>query len=165
MGMESSQRNSQNETEDAITSPSQFIQYEKMDKEKDRNSGKASREANKKMNYLGLQFQQALLFLNIMNNKEAKVTVQRGWNATFIMDKTTIPDIIWCITKLRSNISANLIQMPSQMKMTTDALSHGWGSTLEKDKEMISVAHGTQNIRQVKQMSNSKVVKAIIQGL
>ncbi|KAA6374254.1 MAG: hypothetical protein EZS28_030218 [Streblomastix strix] len=54
--------------------------------------------------------------------------------------------------------------MPSQMKMTTDASTHGQGSTLEKDKEMISVARGTQNKRQVKQINNCKEIKTRIQG-
>ncbi|KAA6375630.1 MAG: hypothetical protein EZS28_028845 [Streblomastix strix] len=49
--------------------------------------------------------------------------------------------------------------------MTTYELPQGQGLILEKDKKMKSVAHGTQNIRQAKQMSNSKVVIAIIQGL
>ncbi|KAA6367799.1 MAG: hypothetical protein EZS28_036675, partial [Streblomastix strix] len=48
MGMESSKRNSQNETEEAFTSPTRFIQHEKMDKDKNRNNSKINSETNRK---------------------------------------------------------------------------------------------------------------------
>ncbi|KAA6341859.1 MAG: hypothetical protein EZS28_052427, partial [Streblomastix strix] len=49
--------------------------------------------------------------------------------------------------------------------MTTDAAPSGWGSTLEKELEMIAMAHGTWNKRQAKLSSNNREIKAIIQGL
>ncbi|KAA6382348.1 MAG: hypothetical protein EZS28_022128, partial [Streblomastix strix] len=48
MGMESSKRNSQNETEEAFTSPTRFIQYEKMDKDRNRDNSKTNSKINKK---------------------------------------------------------------------------------------------------------------------
>ncbi|KAA6333831.1 MAG: hypothetical protein EZS28_053123 [Streblomastix strix] len=81
------------------------------------------------------------------------------------MNKTAIPDINWWIAKLRANIPAQLIQKPSQMTMTTDAAPSGWGSTLEKESEMIAIAHGTWNKRQMKQPSNNREIKAITQDL
>ncbi|KAA6354967.1 MAG: hypothetical protein EZS28_049505, partial [Streblomastix strix] len=39
--------------------------------------------------------------------------------------------------------------------MTTDAAPSGWGSTLEKEQEMIAMAHGTWNKRQAKLSSNN----------
>ncbi|KAA6360278.1 MAG: hypothetical protein EZS28_044197, partial [Streblomastix strix] len=52
-----------------------------------------------------------------------------------------------------------------QMTMTIDAAPSGWGSTLEKELEMIAMAHGTWNKRQVKLSSNIREIKAITQGL
>ncbi|KAA6360534.1 MAG: hypothetical protein EZS28_043940 [Streblomastix strix] len=49
--------------------------------------------------------------------------------------------------------------------MTTDAAPSGWGSTLEKEQEMIAMAHGTWNRRQAKLNSNNREIKAITQGL
>ncbi|KAA6310998.1 MAG: hypothetical protein EZS28_056210, partial [Streblomastix strix] len=49
--------------------------------------------------------------------------------------------------------------------MTTDAAPSGWGSTLEKELEMIAMAHGTRNKRQTKLSSNIREIKAITQGL
>ncbi|KAA6371037.1 MAG: hypothetical protein EZS28_033437 [Streblomastix strix] len=47
--MESSKCNSENETEEAFTSPSRFIQYEEMDKDRNRNYSKINSEANRKI--------------------------------------------------------------------------------------------------------------------
>ncbi|KAA6364048.1 MAG: putative reverse transcriptase, partial [Streblomastix strix] len=118
-----------------------------------------------KLNYLRLQFQEASLFLNTMDHQKAQAARLRGWNTTMVMNKTAIPDINWWIAKLRANIPAQLIQIPPQMTMTTDAAPSGWGSTLEKEQEMIAVAHGTWNKRQAKLSSNNREIKAITQGL
>ncbi|KAA6398276.1 MAG: putative Transposon Tf2-6 polyprotein [Streblomastix strix] len=118
-----------------------------------------------KLNYLRLQFQEASLFLNTMDHQKAQAARLRGWNTTMIMNKTAIPDIDWWIAKLRANIPAQLIQILPQMTMTTDAEPSGWGSTLEKELEMIAMAHGTWNKRQAKLSSNNREIKAITQSL
>ncbi|KAA6365984.1 MAG: putative Transposon Tf2-6 polyprotein [Streblomastix strix] len=118
-----------------------------------------------KLNYLRLQFQDASLFLNTMDHQKAQAARLRGWNTTMIMNKTAIPDINWWITKLRANIPAQLIQIPPQMTMTTDAAPSGWCSTLEKEQEMIAMAQGTWNKRQAKLTSNNREIKAITQSL
>ncbi|KAA6358409.1 MAG: hypothetical protein EZS28_046064, partial [Streblomastix strix] len=118
-----------------------------------------------KLNYLRLQFQEASLFLNTMDHQKAQAARLRGWNTTMIMNKTAIPDINWWITKLRANIPAQLIQIPPQMTMTIDAAPSGWGSTLEKELEMIAIAHGTWNKRQAKLSSNNREIKATTQVL
>ncbi|KAA6370996.1 MAG: hypothetical protein EZS28_033477, partial [Streblomastix strix] len=118
-----------------------------------------------KLNHLRLQFQEASLFLNTMDHQKAQAARLRGWNTTMIMNKTATPDINWWIAKLRANIPAQLIQIPPQMTMTIDAASSGWGSTLEKELEMIAMAHGTWNKRQTKLTSNNREIKAITQGL
>ncbi|KAA6368720.1 MAG: putative reverse transcriptase, partial [Streblomastix strix] len=118
-----------------------------------------------KLNYLRLQFQEASLFLNTMDYQKAQAARLRGWNTTMIMNKTAIPDINWWIAKLRANTPVQLIQIPPQMTMTTDAAPSGWGSTLEKEQEMIAMAHGTWNKRQAKLTSNNREIKAITQGL
>ncbi|KAA6364658.1 MAG: putative reverse transcriptase [Streblomastix strix] len=118
-----------------------------------------------KLNYLRLQFQEASLFLNTMDHQKAQAARLRGWNTTMIMNITAILDINWWIAKLRANIPAQLIQIPPQMTMTTDAATSGWGSTLEKEQEMIAMAHGTWNKRQSKLTSNNREIKAITQGL
>ncbi|KAA6387097.1 MAG: putative reverse transcriptase [Streblomastix strix] len=146
MGMESNKCNSQNETEEAFTSPTRFIQYEKMDIDGDRDN-------------------KASFFLNIKDHQKAQAARLRGWNTTMIMNKTAIPDINWWVTKLRKNIPAQLIYIPLQMTMTTDAAPSRWGSTLEKELEMIAMAHGTWNKRQTKLTSNNREIKAITQGL
>ncbi|KAA6356942.1 MAG: hypothetical protein EZS28_047531 [Streblomastix strix] len=81
------------------------------------------------------------------------------------MNKTAIPDINWCIAKFGSIIPAQLIQISPQMTMTTDAVPSEWGSTFDKKSEMIAIAHGTWNKRQMKQSSYNMEVKAITQGL
>ncbi|KAA6364372.1 MAG: hypothetical protein EZS28_040101 [Streblomastix strix] len=48
IGMESSKRNSQNETEESFTSPTRFIQYEKMDKDGNRDNSKINNKVNRK---------------------------------------------------------------------------------------------------------------------
>ncbi|KAA6310565.1 MAG: hypothetical protein EZS28_056291, partial [Streblomastix strix] len=48
---------------------------------------------------------------------------------------------------------------------TIDAAPSGWGSTLEKEMEMIATAHGTWNKRQAKLTSSKREIKAITQGL
>ncbi|KAA6398232.1 MAG: hypothetical protein EZS28_006239 [Streblomastix strix] len=78
-----------------------------------------------KLNYLRLQFQKASLFLNTMDHQKAQAARLRGWNSTKIMNKTAIPDINWWIAKLRANIPAQLIQIPPQVTMTTDAAPSG----------------------------------------
>ncbi|KAA6360885.1 MAG: putative Gag-Pol polyprotein, partial [Streblomastix strix] len=118
-----------------------------------------------KLNYLRLQFYEAPLFLNTMDHQKAQAAKLRGWITTMIMNKTTIPDINWWITKLRANIPAQLIQIPPQMTMTTDAVPSGWSSTQEKKLEMIAMAHGTWNKRQAKLSSKNNEIKAMIQGL
>ncbi|KAA6402962.1 MAG: hypothetical protein EZS28_001504 [Streblomastix strix] len=165
MGMESSQCNSQNETEEAITSSTRSIQYEKMDKDGNRNNSKINSEINRKTKLLKLQIQEASLFLNTMDHQKAQAARLRGWNTTITMNKTAIPDINWWIAKLRANIPAQLIQIPSQMTMTTDEAPSSWGLTLERQLEMIAMAHGTQNKRQVKLLSNNREIKTITQGL
>ncbi|KAA6353732.1 MAG: putative Transposon Ty3-I Gag-Pol polyprotein, partial [Streblomastix strix] len=111
-----------------------------------------------KLNYLRLQFQEASLFLNTRDHQKAQSARLRGWNTTMIMNKTAIPDINWWIAKLRANIPAQLIQISPQMTMTTDAAPSGWGSTLEKEQEMIAIAHGTWNRRQAKLSSNNREI-------
>ncbi|KAA6335510.1 MAG: putative Pro-Pol polyprotein, partial [Streblomastix strix] len=78
-----------------------------------------------KLNYLRLQLQEASLFLNTMDHQKAQAARLRGWSTTMIMNKTAIPDINWWIVKLRANIPAQLIQIPPQMTMTTDAAPSG----------------------------------------
>ncbi|KAA6358176.1 MAG: hypothetical protein EZS28_046297, partial [Streblomastix strix] len=95
------------------------------------------------LNYIRLQFLAASLFLNSMDHQKAQAARLRGWNTTMIMNKTTIPDINWRNAKLKANIHAQLIQIPRQMTMTTDAAPSGWGSGLEKELEMIAMAQGT----------------------
>ncbi|KAA6400189.1 MAG: hypothetical protein EZS28_004289 [Streblomastix strix] len=52
MGMEPNQRNSQNKTEDAITSPARFILYEKMNKDRNRDKSKTNSQINQKAKLL-----------------------------------------------------------------------------------------------------------------
>ncbi|KAA6388042.1 MAG: hypothetical protein EZS28_016431 [Streblomastix strix] len=49
--------------------------------------------------------------------------------------------------------------------MTTDAALSGWGSALEKEQEMIAMAHGTRNKRQAKLSSYIRQIQAITLGL
>ncbi|KAA6374217.1 MAG: putative Transposon Tf2-6 polyprotein [Streblomastix strix] len=118
-----------------------------------------------KLNYLRLQFQEASLFLNIMDHQKAQAARLRGQNTTMIMNKTAIPDINWWITKLRANIPAQLIQIPPQMTMTTDAAPSEWGSTQGREPEIIAIAHGTRYKRQAKLTSNNREIIAITLGL
>ncbi|KAA6382812.1 MAG: hypothetical protein EZS28_021664 [Streblomastix strix] len=98
-----------------------------------------------------------------MDHQKTQAARLRGWNTTMIMNKTAIPYINWWIAKLKANIPAQLMQVPPQIAMTTDAAPSGWGSTLEKELEMIAMAHGTQNKRQAKLTSNNREIKAITQ--
>ncbi|KAA6357861.1 MAG: hypothetical protein EZS28_046611 [Streblomastix strix] len=100
-----------------------------------------------------------------MDHQKAQAARLREWNTTMIINKTAIPDINWWIAKFRANIPAQLIQIPPQNTVTTDAAPSGWGSTLEKEQEMIAMAHGTWNGRQAKLSSNNREIKAITQGL
>ncbi|KAA6374180.1 MAG: hypothetical protein EZS28_030291, partial [Streblomastix strix] len=118
-----------------------------------------------KLNYLRLQFQEASLFLNIMDHQKVQAAKLRGWNTMMTMNKTAIPDINQWIAKLRANIPAQLIQIPPQMTMTIDVAPSGWGSTLERELQMIEIAHGTWNKRQVKLSCNNREIQAITQGL
>ncbi|KAA6365141.1 MAG: hypothetical protein EZS28_039332 [Streblomastix strix] len=118
-----------------------------------------------KLNYPRLQFQEASIFLNIMDHLKAQAARLRGWNTTMIMNKTAIPDIKWWIAKLRANIPAQLVRIPQQMTMTTNAASSGWGSKLEKELKMIATAHGTWNKSCAKLTSNNREIKAITQGM
>ncbi|KAA6320041.1 MAG: hypothetical protein EZS28_054741, partial [Streblomastix strix] len=103
------------------------------------------------------------LILNTIDHQEAQAAKLRGWNTTMITNKTHILDINWLIAKLRANIPAQLIQILPQM--TIDAAPSGWGSTLERELEMIAIAHGTWNRRQAKLSSNNREIKAITQDL
>ncbi|KAA6361762.1 MAG: hypothetical protein EZS28_042709, partial [Streblomastix strix] len=47
--MESSKCNSEYETEESLTSPTGFIQYEKMDKDRNRDNSKTNSEVNRKI--------------------------------------------------------------------------------------------------------------------
>ncbi|KAA6403418.1 MAG: hypothetical protein EZS28_001046 [Streblomastix strix] len=81
------------------------------------------------------------------------------------MNKTAIPDINQWIAKLRANIPAQLIQIPPQITITTDATPSGWSSTLDKESEVIALAHGTWNKIQAKLTSSNREIKAITQDL
>ncbi|KAA6359614.1 MAG: hypothetical protein EZS28_044859 [Streblomastix strix] len=118
-----------------------------------------------KLNYQRLQFQEASLFLNTMDHLKTQAARLRGWKATMTMIKTAILDINQWIANLRANIPAELIQIPQQMTMTTDAAPSRWVSTIEKELEMIVMAQGTWNKRQAKLTSNNREIKAITQGL
>ncbi|KAA6382937.1 MAG: hypothetical protein EZS28_021536 [Streblomastix strix] len=100
-----------------------------------------------------------------MDHQNAQPVRLRGRNTTMIMNKTAIPDINWWIVKLRANIPAQLVWIPPQLTMTTDAAPSGWGSTLKMEQEMIAIAHGTKNKRYAKLTSSNKEIKAITQGL
>ncbi|KAA6341636.1 MAG: hypothetical protein EZS28_052443, partial [Streblomastix strix] len=100
-----------------------------------------------------------------MDHQKAQAARLRGWKTTIIKNKTAIPDINRWIAKLIANTPAQLIQISPQMTMTTDAAPSGWDSTLEKEQEMIAMAHGTWNQRQAKLSSNNREIKAITQGL
>ncbi|KAA6358949.1 MAG: hypothetical protein EZS28_045524 [Streblomastix strix] len=83
-------------------------------------------------NYLRLQFQEASLFLNTMDHQKAQSARLRGWNTMMIMNKTAIPNLNWWIARLRASIPAQLIQIPPQMTMTTDAAPSGWGLNIRE---------------------------------
>ncbi|KAA6364248.1 MAG: hypothetical protein EZS28_040227, partial [Streblomastix strix] len=118
-----------------------------------------------KLNNLRLQFQEASLFLDSMDHQKAQAARLRGWKTTMIMNQAAIPDINWWITKLRANIPAQLIQIPPQIAMTTDAAPSGWGSTQEKELEMIAMVRGTWTKRQAKLSNDNREIKAITQRL
>ncbi|KAA6386415.1 MAG: hypothetical protein EZS28_018062 [Streblomastix strix] len=56
-----------------------------------------------------------------MDHQKAQAAKLRGWNTTMVMNETAIPDINWWIANFRANIPAQLIQIPPQITMTTDA--------------------------------------------
>ncbi|KAA6399441.1 MAG: hypothetical protein EZS28_005039 [Streblomastix strix] len=118
-----------------------------------------------KPNSLRLQFQVASLFLNIMDHQKAFAAKQRGWNTTMTMNKTAIPDINWWAAQFRANIPTQLIQILSQIIMVADAAPSGWDSTLERELEMIEMAHRTWNKSYAKLSNNNREIKAITQGL
>ncbi|KAA6358230.1 MAG: hypothetical protein EZS28_046242, partial [Streblomastix strix] len=103
-----------------------------------------------KLNYLRLQFYEASLFLNTMDHQKAQAARLRKWNTTMTMNKTAITDINWWIAKLKVNSSVQLLQIPQQMTMSTDAAPSGLVSPLKKELEMIAMAHRTWNKRQAK---------------
>ncbi|KAA6355808.1 MAG: hypothetical protein EZS28_048665, partial [Streblomastix strix] len=102
----------------------------------------------------------ASFFLNTMDHQKTQAAGLRGWNTTMIMNKTAIPDINCWIAKLRANIPARLIQILSQITVTKDAAPIGLGSTLEKELEIIAMAHGTWNKRQAKPTINNREINA-----
>ncbi|KAA6395236.1 MAG: hypothetical protein EZS28_009237 [Streblomastix strix] len=165
IGMEYSQRNSQNETEEAITSSARSIQYEKMNKDRIRDLSKTNSQTNQEAILYKTTIQEASFFLNLMYHQKSQAATLRGWNITMAMNITTIPDVNWWIVKLRANIPAQLVQISQQMTMTTDEAPSGWGSSLEKELEMIAMVHETWNKRYAKLTSNSTEIKAITQGL
>ncbi|KAA6383268.1 MAG: hypothetical protein EZS28_021203 [Streblomastix strix] len=73
---------------------------------------KQTAKLNGKLNYLRLQFQQASLFLNIMDYEKAQAAKLRGRNTMMLMNKTAIPEINWQVAKLRANNASKLIQIP-----------------------------------------------------
>ncbi|KAA6381811.1 MAG: hypothetical protein EZS28_022664 [Streblomastix strix] len=80
-----------------------------------------------------------------MDYQKAQAAKLKGWNAKMIMNKTVIPDINWWVSKLKMNISAQLLQILPKMTMTMDAAPSDKGSTLDIELEMITMAHGTWN--------------------
>ncbi|KAA6389882.1 MAG: hypothetical protein EZS28_014593 [Streblomastix strix] len=165
MGMEPDQRNSQTEINEAIPSPTRSIQQEKINKYKNRDNSKKTAKLIGKLNYLRQKFQKASLLLNKMDHQKAQAAILRGQNTSMIMSRTAIPDINQQVAKLRANIQEQLIQIPSQMSLATDAAPSEWGSTREKQLKMIAIAHGSWNKRQPTLTCNNREIKAIIQGL
>ncbi|KAA6366741.1 MAG: hypothetical protein EZS28_037730 [Streblomastix strix] len=80
-----------------------------------------------KLNIQRQQFQEASLFLNIIDYQKAQATRLRGCNTTMIMNNTAILDINWSIAKLRANIPAQLIPIPPQITMTTEIMYKNFG--------------------------------------
>ncbi|KAA6380153.1 MAG: hypothetical protein EZS28_024321 [Streblomastix strix] len=118
-----------------------------------------------KPNKLSLQFQEASLFMNAIDHQKTQAARLRGWFTTIIMNKTAISDINYQIIKLRANIPIQFIQIPPQATMATDAAPGGQGQILEKELEMIAIAHTTWKLRQAKLTSDNMEIKAITQGL
>ncbi|KAA6371077.1 MAG: hypothetical protein EZS28_033399 [Streblomastix strix] len=165
MGMESCECNCQNEPEDAFTPSTRSMQYEKMDKDRNRDNSKINSEVNRKAKLSKTVKLRSLLFLNTMDHQKAQAAILRRQNTTMIINMIAIPDINLWIAKLRANIPAQLIQITPQMTMITNAAPSGWGSTLERELEMIAMAHGIWNKRYAKLTSNNREIKAITQGL
>ncbi|KAA6398450.1 MAG: hypothetical protein EZS28_006023 [Streblomastix strix] len=103
-----------------------------------------------KLYFQRLQFQEASLFLNTMDHQKVQAARLKGLNTMIIMNKTAIPYINQQVTKLRANTPAQLIQIPPQMTITTDTAPSDQGSILERELEMIAMAHGTWNKRQAR---------------
>ncbi|KAA6368924.1 MAG: hypothetical protein EZS28_035548, partial [Streblomastix strix] len=99
-----------------------------------------------------------------MEITKAQAARMRGWNKTITMNKTAILYKNWGITKHRGNIPAQLIQTPPQTTVTTDAAPNAWGSILEKELKMITMAQRTWNKSQANLTSNIREIKAITQG-
>ncbi|KAA6387448.1 MAG: hypothetical protein EZS28_017024 [Streblomastix strix] len=104
-------------------------------------SVKQSVKLIEKLNYFRLQFQKASLFLNTIDHQKVYAARLRKWNTMMTMNKTAIPDINWQIIKFRVIIPSQLIQIPAQMTMTTDAASSGWSSALQRELGMIAMAN------------------------
>ncbi|KAA6380183.1 MAG: hypothetical protein EZS28_024289 [Streblomastix strix] len=165
VGLESSQRNSQYKTEEAITAPARSIDYEMMDTDRNSNSNKKNSQINRKAKLPKIIILEASLFLVTTDNQKAQAARLRKCNLTMIMNKTAIRDINWWITKLRANIATQLIQILSQMTMTTGAAPSGWDSALQSELEMIAIAHRSWNKRKVNITSSNRKIKAITKSL
>ncbi|KAA6354532.1 MAG: hypothetical protein EZS28_049941, partial [Streblomastix strix] len=144
MGMETEQRNSQNETEEAFTSPTRSILFEKMGKDRNRDNSKKNCKI-------------------IKNDKLSNIVILRS--LTLPEHNGPSESISSKTEKMKASITAQIIQILPQMTMKTDAALSGWVFTLEQELEMIVIAHGTWNKKQTKLTINIGEIKAMTQGL
>ncbi|KAA6380472.1 MAG: hypothetical protein EZS28_024000, partial [Streblomastix strix] len=143
MRMESSKCNRQNQTEEAFTSPIRSIQYEKIDKDRNRYNSKTNSQINKKA-------------------KLSKTVILRSLT---LSEHNGPSESISSKTERMEYNDDNEQDCNSRYKLVDYAALSGWGSTIESELEMIAIALGTWNKRQAKLTSNNREIKAITQGL
>ncbi|KAA6384841.1 MAG: hypothetical protein EZS28_019630 [Streblomastix strix] len=125
MGMESSKRNSENETEEAFTSPTRFIQYQKMDKDENRDNSKTNSEVNRKTK-LSKSVTLRSITLPEHNGPSESISCKTE-RMEYNYDNEQNGNLRYKLmeSETQANIPAQLIYIPPQMTMTTDAASSG----------------------------------------
>ncbi|KAA6399693.1 MAG: hypothetical protein EZS28_004780 [Streblomastix strix] len=166
MGMESSQCNSKNETEEAFTPSTRSIQYEKIDKDRKRDNSQINSQVNRK-------------------TKLHKTIILRSFT---LPEHIGPPESISCKTERMEYNNDNKHDCNSRYKLVDSETQSEHSSTINIDittngndnrcgtlwmrfymkkrkLEMIAVVRAAWNKRQAKLTSNNGEIKAITQGL
>lgn len=96
----------------------------------------------------------------LLRNVYRLLATRHSWDATLILDASTIADLQWWLDALRNWNGRPIVKHSIELQLTTDASSTGWGAWINNHQ-----AAGFWNKRLATQPSNYREMIAVLMGL